>query len=609
MAAFLLLRSFQTTPSPATAPSAGVERPAELVAADPEVATPSPQPGASAPAVPAPAEADPAVALSVPEALREAEAAMAQGRLSGRRPRGALRLFADALRTEPGNPEAAAGLESAAAHAVIALDAALAEDDLGVAGPLIDDLTFALPDRPDLEPYRSAVGQLREEADTLRAAEEAVSAGEWFGPEGAVALYRRVQLTEGGRAAAADGLRLVQRTAVAQALAEARNGRFDEARSLLERVNHVGSEDDLVREAETEVAQLRSRRLQNLARQAREAMASSRFEAARRHIDAAGGIASDPGFVERLETELANARLYSIYQPGDVFYDSFINGSGTGPAMVVVPVGEFRMGSRSREEGRTGSEGPRHRVSFATGFALARTEVTVAQFRTFVMETGYDTRARSEGYSYVYADATGRVARRRGVTWRNDFAGHMALDAHPVVHVSWNDAVAYAQWLARVTGEPYRLPSEAEFEYATRAGTQTRFWWGDGSPDTLVTNLAGAGDQTRRRRQWDEPFPDYADGSWGPSSVGAFLTNPFGLYDMAGNVSEWVMDCWHASYARAPRNGDAWVNVGCGTRVARGGFWGSSPARTRSAFRTEVRPTQTGPHLGFRIARDLVYPR
>jgi formylglycine-generating enzyme required for sulfatase activity len=174
-----------------------------------------------------------------------------------------------------------------------------------------------------------------------------------------------------------------------------------------------------------------------------------------------------------------------------------------------------------------------------------------------------------------------------------------------VLHVSWNDAQAYVNWLARGTGKSYRLPSEAEFEYALRAGSTGRYWWGDGSPPGVVENLTGDGDDSRARRSWSVAFRKYTDRFWGPAPVASFDPNPFGLYDMGGNVGEWVRDCWHDTYIRAPADGTAWVNPGCSQRVIRGGYWASSPDQTRSAFRLFAKPDFHDARIGFRIARDL----
>ena len=136
-------------------------------------------------------------------------------------------------------------------------------------------------------------------------------------------------------------------------------------------------------------------------------------------------------------------------------------------------------------------------------------------------------------------------------------------------------------------------------------GKATKYWWGDGTPTRVVENVTGQGDESRSRRQWETYFKGYTDRYWGPAPVASFEANPFGLFDIGGNVAEWVDDCWHDSYLRAPADGSAWVNPGCNLRVVRGGFWASSPNQARSAYRNSAKPDHRGARVGFRIARDL----
>ena len=174
-----------------------------------------------------------------------------------------------------------------------------------------------------------------------------------------------------------------------------------------------------------------------------------------------------------------------------------------------------------------------------------------------------------------------------------------------MLNVSWNDAHEYVAWLSQRTGKRYRLPSEAEFEYALRAGTTTRYPWGEGAPPGGVENLTGGRDASPQGRRWSNAFIGYGDGWWGPAPVGSFEANAFRLHDMAGNVSEWVADCWHQGYRRAPATGAAWVNPGCRNRMYRGGSWASAPAQVRSAWRTSGGTDATNARVGFRLVRQL----
>ncbi len=226
----------------------------------------------------------------------------------------------------------------------------------------------------------------------------------------------------------------------------------------------------------------------------------------------------------RLRDEAAKVRAV-----GEVFRDC-----DHCPEMVVVPAGRFTMGSPSSESGRDSDEGPQRRVTFGAKFAVGVYEVTFAEWDACVSDGGCG------GY---HPDDAGWGRGRR-----------------PVMRVSWDDAQAYASWLSRETGESYRLLSEAEWEYVARAGTTTRYWWGNNVGRNRA-NCDGCGSR------WD-------DESTAP--VGSFGANGFGLHDVHGNVWEWVEDCWHDSYAGAPRDGSAWLgnNGGdCSRRVLRGGSW------------------------------------
>ena len=148
-------------------------------------------------------------------------------------------------------------------------------------------------------------------------------------------------------------------------------------------------------------------------------------------------------------------------------------------------------------------------MTFDRGFALSRTEVTVGQFADFINSTGYRTDAEREGQSRIYDPRTGRMDSKIQITWRNDYVGEEADPGLPVVHVSWNDAQAYARWLGQQTGRMYRLPSEAEFEYALRAGSQSPYWWGEESPEDNTENLTGDGDSSPTNARWNVAFRRY----------------------------------------------------------------------------------------------------
>ena len=260
------------------------------------------------------------------------------------------------------------------------------------------------------------------------------------------------------------------------------------------------------------------------------------------------------------------------------------------PDVVVIPAGQFKMGSLASEEGRFDAEGPQHAVTVPR-FALSATNVTEAQFTIFLAETAYqpgacnpllDKKWRSPGKGLVYPPGTAD------------------LPEQPAVCLSWHDVQAYIAWLnqrvarlgaaSKVT---YRLPSEAEWEYAARATTTTSRWWGEGV-GTGNANCHGCGSE------WDNSLIA-PGGSFGP--------NPFGLYDMLGNVWQWTADCWNESYTGAPAGGGPWLAGDCTKRVLRGGSWSNLPVFVRSAARNRADANGTdfdfSGYAGFRIARAL----
>ena len=223
------------------------------------------------------------------------------------------------------------------------------------------------------------------------------------------------------------------------------------------------------------------------------------------------------------------------------------------PEMVVVPAGSFLMGSPDTEEGRLDQEGPVHRVTIGSPFAVGVYEVTVAEFGLFVDATGHST----GNACYVW---TGNIdVEKNGLGWRNPGFGQGG--SHPAVCVSWEDAQAYVAYLSRIAGERYRLPSEAEWEYAARAGTRAAHWWGEGESD-LCTHANGADAST--------DF-DWAigcnDGHSYTAPVGSFHANAWGLHDVLGNAWEWTEDCWNGNYRSAPGDGSAWKYGDCNVRV------------------------------------------
>ena len=268
----------------------------------------------------------------------------------------------------------------------------------------------------------------------------------------------------------------------------------------------------------------------------------------------------------------------------------------TCPELVVIPAGEFRMGSPGSEEGRRDTEGPQRRVRVER-FALGRYEVTRGEYAAFVAATGRDgDRCRAlNGTSLEWSD---------GASWRSP--GFPQTDEDPAVCVSWDDARAYVRWLSGETGRRYRLPSESEWEYAARAGTTTSRYWGAG-PSGQCGNANGADAAGKQRfRGWTWAV-SCNDGRVFTAPVGTFAANPFGLFDMLGNVWEWVEDCWHDSYQGAPSDARAWTSSGdCGRRVVRGGSWFNAAELLRPGARYRTATALRVSNQGFRVSRRLI---
>jgi formylglycine-generating enzyme required for sulfatase activity len=279
------------------------------------------------------------------------------------------------------------------------------------------------------------------------------------------------------------------------------------------------------------------------------------------------------------------------------------------PEMVVVPAGSFTMGARKGEKKfhDDDKEGPQHVVTINKPFAVGKLHVTVDQFSAFVRETGYE--ASSNCYNEVIG---GRYITGGSGSWRNH--GFAQEGSHPVVCMSWDDTKAYVAWIAKKTGKPYRLLSEAEWEYAARGrtspGVYPSFWFGNNEKDLCRYGNGLDRKALDRINSFAKNFTTAPcnDGYPYTSPAGYYEPNAFGLYDMAGNASQWTEDCYHPSYEGAPADGSAWT-TGCDLsgRVVRGGSWSDAPESLRAATRTVQLGSGYGgiQTTGFRLARTL----
>lgn len=241
------------------------------------------------------------------------------------------------------------------------------------------------------------------------------------------------------------------------------------------------------------------------------------------------------------------------YKP---FNDKLKRG-GKAPSMIQVPAGNFRMGSPSAI---SRDEAPKHTVEIKS-FAISTHEITFAEYEIFA-KANKKPIPQSNGWNKA---------------------------KHPVIEVSWNNAFEYSQWLGAQTGKKYRLPTESEWEYAARGGTLSKFWWGktQGTANAMCFNCETDLNQNK------------------PSKIGIFKANPFGLYDVHGNVFEWVHDCYHKNYNNAPTDGSNWEGGDCSVRVARGGAFRSPASSMRSSNREKFPSNKGQYHLGIRLARDI----
>lgn len=520
--------------------------------------------------------------------------------------RGAFAIATRILAVDPDNAEARAALGKALAELRDAGTAVLPGNLLKVAEQALALLPEEIADEPDAVSVRSSVERTRALHDQVRRGER-LAAREGAGPKTfarAIEAYRAALLIDSANTDALRGLDDVQRRMLERAIAYAYDLRFSTANTLLDQAELVQAGSSRVLDARSQVMAFRAQAQAQQLALFKDAVASNDLDGANKALDVLRKVLDDASQIADLERKLVNVRLYGGFAPGERFGDALANG-GRGPRMVVVPVGTLLMGSADSEPGHNKNEQPQRTLSFDRGFALARNETSVAEFRAFVEATSYHTDAEKIGSSAIYDEKTGRMSKSRRVTWQRSYNGARARDNDPVVHVSWNDAQAFADWLSGQTGKTYRLPTEAEFEYVLRAGSNTAFPWGDGDPPGLMANLAGAGEISKAGRRWSQGFAGYDDGYWGPAPVRSFDANAYRLHDLDGNVSEWVADCWHDNYLRAPETPVAWVNAGCELRVIRGGSWGSSREQVRSAWRSSALVNSSGARVGFRVVREL----
>lgn len=249
------------------------------------------------------------------------------------------------------------------------------------------------------------------------------------------------------------------------------------------------------------------------------------------------------------------------------------------PEMIVLPAGEYLMGSPDTEDGRRDHEGPQRMIRLSNKFAVSRFEITRSQFEAFIAETSHSP----ANNCMVWTGARGGE-QILGKNWQDP--NFEQTDNDPVVCISWTDAKAYVTWLQEKTGKEYRLLTESEWEYAARGGTTTRYSFGDSADN--ICDFGNVPDQTAERSAggWYWKFVNCEDGYGAQTSpVGSFKPNPFDLYDIHANVWEWVEDCYQDSFVGGPVDGSAWITEPCKGRVVRGGSLSAPIDNSRTAAR------------------------
>ena len=460
---------------------------------------------------------------------------------------------------------------------------------------LLDALARAAGPTPEELAERDARAQREREQEREREREREVLADQRAAPPVPAVDPKEAERRAAVEAAEARRLELqrqmelaARRKAEAQAAALEKL-RQDQVRRALEKQRRLEAEAQAQERKERLRQQLLARREAD-ALKARQIEEEKQRKAAQLKAEAAYRAEQERHLREqaaRHAAELA-AQLPTSTSPvadaGGVLRDAFIDGSGVGPDLVLIPTGRFEMGAHDYEHSvalKAGAqaswlerEKPPHWVGIDHSFALGRYPVTVGEWRKFVRATGWEPKLDFD--------------------WDNP--GFRQTDDHPVVGISWYDAQDYVNWLCVMTGQVYRLPSEAEWEYACRAGTKTAFSFGNeigteyANYDGNFTYGAGVKGETRN----------------GTTKVGSFQPNPWGLYDMHGNVWEWVQDPVHDNYVGAPTDGSVWEHGGDPSRrVLRGGAWLYQPRYLRSAVRNGYSAFLSNDVVGFRIARRL----
>ena len=295
-----------------------------------------------------------------------------------------------------------------------------------------------------------------------------------------------------------------------------------------------------------------------------------------------------------ISTSTFAADKQAALAPGKTFKDC-----ASCPEMVVIPPGKFTMGTaaNAKEVDPSRFETPQQDITIGYKFALGRTEVTRAQYKQFIKETGHQTKPQCRVFDGEWKESD-------NASWEHPRQPEKPTDKMPIACVSWNDAVAFTEWLTKKSGHKYRLPNVAEWEYAARAGTTTGRFWGESADDAC--KYANVFDLTSAKKHSFPWKPAQCTDGWAElAPVGSYKPNAFGLYDMIGNVWEWQFDCFGGPYSGRPKDGSAQVKDKCEMHDNRGGGWMTAPERNRLAWPGRDKPDQRSNYFGFRVARSF----
>ena len=499
--------------------------------------------------------------------LAGAEADLKARRLTSPAGNNAWEKYQQVISLSPSHPDAMAGMERVIGSYMELFGASVEQEEFEQAESYLSRIADLHPDSPALVTGKKQLADARQ-ARKERLAEQA----------------RQRQAEEAARQAE------LERQWTAQAIrtrweafeAALQAGDVGEAAAVLVQVRELNPEEPGLAAAEQRLAELAA----HLTAQALNTQWAS-FEAALAAEDVEAAANSLAG-IRELDPDApgltdGEQRLEEMRQALEAKMETLVG------EMVSIPGGTFRMGD-IRGDGWD-DEKPVHSVTVPS-FRMGKYEVTVGQFRRFVEATGYRTDAErnSGGNKGCLIEVSGFFGSKwdwvPDHNWRNP--GHSIDENHPVVCVSWNDAEAFVEWLTTQTGKSFRLPTEAEWEYAARAGSTTKYSWGN-SIGSNRANCDGCGSR------WDDDRT---------APVGSFSANAWGLHDMHGNVWEWVQDCWNDSYAGAPTDGGAWMSGDCSQRVIRGGSWYNKLGGLRSANRTGASRSSRDDAFGLRLAQD-----